>query len=185
MDTRVLPGQRTVSGRKKNPPSTGVALLKLVIFTVLVPGSVTFWLPRWIYRGTFRWGAIEWNAAGLGGCALIMLGFAGYLWCALDFAFHGRGTPAPIDPPKVLVAGGLYRYVRNPMYMTVLTVLLGESALLRSWALARYAGICFIGFFMFVLAYEEPVLREKFGATYEEYCHTVPRWLPRWRRPLR
>jgi protein-S-isoprenylcysteine O-methyltransferase Ste14 len=168
-----------MSELKEKPPSTLVALLKMVIFTVLVPGSVTFWLPRWIYRSTFQWSAIERGSTASVGTLLIALGIAGYLWCALDFAFRGRGTPAPIDPPKVLVVRGLYGYVRNPMYVSVLTVLLGESVLLHSWALARYAGICFLGFFVFVLAYEEPALREKFGDSYREYCRTVPRWLPR------
>ena len=109
----------------------------------------------------------------------VLLGAMGYLWCGLDFAFAGRGTPAPIDPPKDLVARGLYRFVRNPMYISVLLVLLGESLVLQSADLLRYAGVAGVGFFLFVLLYEEPALRSKFGPSYQRYCEEVPRWIPR------
>ncbi len=162
---------------------TGVALplLKLAVFTVLVPGSVAVWMPYYFYLSRGRWGLFALGSHTLVGFALIVLGTSGYLWCALDFAFAGRGTPAPIDPPKVLVARGLYRYVRNPMYVSILLVLLGESTLFKNLRLLRYAGIVWVGFYLFVLLYEEPALRDKFGASYEEYCRTVPRWIPRLR----
>lgn len=106
----------------------------------------------------------------------------GYFWCAWDFAFAGRGTPAPFDPPKILVARGLYRFVRNPMYVSILMVLLGESLLLKSLLLLRYAAIWLVIVHVFVLLYEEPTLRRKFGASYEQYCKDVGRWIPRPRR---
>ena len=93
----------------------------------------------------------------------------------------GRGTPAPIDPPKELVARGLYRYVRNPMYVGVMSILVGEALIFASRTLVWYAVTVFIGFNLFVLLYEEPTLRHKFGAAYERYCAAVPRWLPRLR----
>ncbi len=165
-------------------PRSGVLLplLKLAVFTVLVPGSVTVWVPYYFYLSKGRWGALSIGSHTLAGLVLIVLGTCGYLWCALDFTFTGRGTPAPIDPPKILVARGLYRYVRNPMYISVLLVLLGESVLFTSMRLLRYASIVAVGFHLFVLLYEEPALRHKFGASYEEYCQTVPRWIPCLRR---
>jgi protein-S-isoprenylcysteine O-methyltransferase Ste14 len=102
------------------------------------------------------------------------------LWCAWDFTFAGRGTPAPIDPPKELVVQGLYRYVRNPMYVGILSILLGEALLFASWSLFGYAAVVFILFFLFVVLYEEPILMRKFGESYLQYCKNVPRWIP-WR----
>jgi protein-S-isoprenylcysteine O-methyltransferase Ste14 len=110
---------------------------------------------------------------------LIASGAAFYLWCAWEFAAAGLGTPAPIDPPKVLVARGLYRVVRNPMYVGVLLVLLGESLVFGSWALLRYAVLVWLCFHLFVVLYEEPALRRKFGASYEGYRKRVWRWTPR------
>ena len=154
-------------------------LLKLVIFTLLVPCSVTVWLPYWFYGTRLEWRAAQFWGWTLGGIICVLLGAIGYLWCGLDFTIAGQGTPAPIDPPKILVARGLYRFVRNPMYISVLLVLLGESLLFRSANLLRYAGIFSAGVFCFVWLYEEPTLRKKFGASYRQYCEEVPRWIPR------
>ncbi len=162
------------------PDSGSVApLLKLLVFTLLVPGSVTLWLPFFVLYP--RIGLRSFQAGGFtpAGILLIALGATGYLWCALDFAYVGRGTPAPIDPPKILVARGLYRFVRNPMYVSVMLILLGESLLFESLALLRYAVIVAVGFHLFVVLYEEPTLRKKFGASYEQYCKHVRRWIPR------
>src|SRR5262249_1425425 len=101
-----------------------------------------------------------------------------YAWCAWEFARHGRGTPAPIDPPRELVVRGLYRYTRNPMYVGVVTMLLGEAVLFGSLALLEYAAAVFALFAGGGLLYEEPTLRAKFGDSYRRYCQTVPRWLP-------
>lgn len=159
--------------------SAVMAIAKLALFTFFVPGTVTWWAPRYFFRSAYAASPLD-NAVTLaGGIVLLALGIAGYLWCALDFAFAGHGTPAPIDPPKLLVVRGLYRYARNPMYISVLLVLAGESLLWRSWTLARYALVVWGGFHLFVLLYEEPTLRKKFGASYEEYCQRVNRWLPR------
>jgi protein-S-isoprenylcysteine O-methyltransferase Ste14 len=112
------------------------------------------------------------------GAALFACGAVIYFWCAWDFATAGEGTPAPIDAPKHLVVRGLYRFVRNPMYAGVLLILLGESLAFRSTRILVYAAIVFTFFNLFVILYEEPALKRKFGPSYEEYLSSVPRWLP-------
>jgi hypothetical protein len=100
----------------------------------------------------------------------------------VDFALAGRGTPAPIDPPRELVVRGLYRVTRNPMYVGVLTVIAAGSWLFGSVPLAFYAFVVFACFHCFVIGYEEPTLRRSFDGAYQRYCAAVPRWLPRLRR---
>jgi protein-S-isoprenylcysteine O-methyltransferase Ste14 len=112
--------------------------------------------------------------------ALPLIGGVAILFrCIRDFAVVGRGTLAPIDPPKNLVVSGLYRYVRNPMYVGVLLVLLGEALLFASVSLLIYAAAFFVGAHLFIVLYEEPTLRRRFGESYERYTRTVQRWLPR------
>ena len=155
-------------------------LLKTLIFTLVVPATVTIYLPLWLLSS--RPGApAQLGAARYLGLLPVALGAAVYFWCAWDFAVSGRGTPAPVDPPKELVARGLYRRVRNPMYVGVLLVLVGEALLFASATLLWYSAAVCAGFNLFVLLYEEPTLRHKFGAAYESYCAAVPRWLPRLR----
>ena len=101
------------------------------------------------------------------------------LWCFWDFLVKGKGTPAPIDPPKELVVSGLYNYVRNPMYVGVELMLIGHFLWFGFWNLLVYAAFFFAAFYIFVLLYEEPTLKKKFGAAYEEYLKRVPRWIPR------
>ena len=95
---------------------------------------------------------------------------------------RGLGTPAPIAPTKFLVVSGLHRYVRNPMYIGVALVILGEAALFRASVLAWYAGVFWVLVNLFVMLYEEPTLRRQFGESYEQYRRTVPRWIPRFRK---
>jgi protein-S-isoprenylcysteine O-methyltransferase Ste14 len=104
------------------------------------------------------------------------------LWSFWDFIYAGRGTPLPLDPPKFLVARGPYRFVRNPMYVGVELILLGESLLFESAILVIYALAAGAFFHHFVVLYEERTLRRKFGNRYAEYCRAVPRWLPRFRQ---
>ena len=97
----------------------------------------------------------------------------------------GLGTPAPIAPTKFLVVSGLYRYVRNPMYVGVLSAIVGQAFVLQSTLLLEYAAVVWTCFFAFVVLYEEPTLVRRFGASYEEYGSGVPRWWPRitpWKR---
>ncbi len=109
------------------------------------------------------------------------MGSAGVLWCFWDFTFKGSGTPLPTDPPKELVVSGLYRYVRNPIYVSVLLILLGHFVWFGYWSLLVYTGLAFAGTHLFVTLYEEPHLRKRFGPAYEVYVSRVPRWLPKLR----
>jgi protein-S-isoprenylcysteine O-methyltransferase Ste14 len=152
-------------------------LIRTVIFTVLAPGTVTIYVPYRLLPG----GDLGLGAARYFGIPLIAAGAAIYLWCAWNFAMEGLGTPAPIDPPKKLVARGLYRHVRNPMYVGVLSILLGESLFFQSRRVLGFALFALAASHLFVVCYEEPTLRRKFGVGYEEYCRAVPRWIPRLR----
>jgi len=154
-------------------------LIKTLIFTVLVPGAVAVYIPYRVLSSRTAAASLEIGRLRLLGILLIVIGALGYFWCACDFAFIGRGTPAPIDPPKVLVARGLYRIVRNPMYVSVLLVLLGEGLFFQSRNLLVYALVFWGLAHLFVLLYEEPTLQTKFGASYVEYRKAVPRWIPR------
>lgn len=150
-------------------------LLKNLVFTLVVPGTVAVYLP-WLIAGDREIGSV---AAVVTASALFLLGGAIYLWCVWDFAVFGRGTPAPIDAPKRLVVRGLYRYTRNPIYVGVLTVILGWAVLFRALSLVLYALALGIACHFFVVLYEEPRLRKDFGADYENYCSRVGRWLPK------
>jgi len=152
------------------------AILKTIPFVFLVPGTVLVWVPYLLLaKGVPH--PIDWiNWLAVVPCAL---GAGILLKSAWDFAVEGLGTPAPIDPPKSLVVSGLYRFVRIPMYVGVALVLFSEAALFSSMRLLQYAFLVWAGFFLFVLTYEEPALRRKFGAPYQEYCQAVPRWIPR------
>lgn len=156
--------------------------LRTLVFTVFVPGFWTVLVPYWVVGRRPR---LDLRGAGAAGFVLVVAGVALYLICAFwGFALRGKGTPAPIDPPKKLVMEGPYRIVRNPMYWSVLFVMLGEALVFRSLPLAEIGCVFFACAALFVVAYEEPSLRVKFGAEYEEYCRRVPRWIPRFRDKL-
>ncbi len=151
--------------------------VKNVFFAVLVPGLLGYWAPwRWIAGVSPR--DVTWGPRELAALIPVALGTAGLLWSIWHFAATGRGTPAPFDPPKRLVVRGLYRVVRNPMYVSVLTVVLGWSILLWSAAVAAYGAAGWVMFHGFVMGIEEPSLRAKFGADYDAYCAAVGRWIP-------
>ena len=109
----------------------------------------------------------------------IAVGFSFLIKSAADFALTGKGTPAPFNPPKIFVSKGLYRFVRNPMYVGALFALIGEAILFGSFILVIYAFVLWLIFHLFVVFYEEPNLRKRFGKRYEEYCKRVARWVPR------
>lgn len=157
--------------------------LKTLIFTVLVPGTLAVLIPYRLVSSPAARGNLQIGGVRYAGLILITAGALIYLRCALDFVFAGKGTPAPIDPPKKLVVRGLYKYVRNPMYVGMLSLVLGQAIWFESKTLFGYAGLVFLLFTSFVFFYEEPVLRRKFGESYQRYCQTVPRWIPRMRRP--
>jgi protein-S-isoprenylcysteine O-methyltransferase Ste14 len=154
-------------------------LLKSIFFTFLFPGTVTILIPYLILRGNDTGGVFgTFNYLGL---PLIAVGAFGLIWCIWQFFAEGLGTLAPVDPPKHLVVHGLYRYVRNPMYVSVMAILLGEAAFFASLPILVEAVIFFLATNFFIRGYEEPILREQFGDSYEEYKKSVGRWLPRWR----
>lgn len=149
-------------------------VFKVMLFTVLVPGAVTLYLP---YSLLFRSGRqVASLALAFPAGVCILIGTVIYLRCAWDFASEGLGTPAPIDPPKMLVVTGLYRWTRNPMYQGVFLILLGECLLFLDRGLSIYTALFALVFHSFVVFYEEPALRSRFGASYSDYCRKVPRW---------
>jgi len=149
--------------------------LRNLLFTVVVPGTGGIYLPWLILtRGGASPTPVAWPAV-----AVIAIGVGLYLWCLWVFAVVGRGTPGPWDPPRRLVAVGPYRWVRNPIYLAALLIVLGEAWLFGSAALLLYAGLVAVGFHLLVIAYEEPTLRAQFGEHYEAYRRTVSRWIPR------
>src|SRR5713226_709709 len=153
--------------------------LKTLLFTTLVPGTGTVLVPYLLLSWDIQIFSFDLGAIRYVGLPPILLGASTYLWCAWDFTFTGRGTPAPIDPPKELVVKGLYRYVRNPMYVGITLILTGEALLFESAVLFLYAGFLFVCAHLFIVFYEEPTLRRLFGAPYESYGKSVPRWIPR------
>ncbi len=154
--------------------------LRGLLWTFLVPGVVAGYVP-WRFFGLGRARADVSSPAHVLGFMSLGLGALLLAVCIFEFARSGRGTLSPVDPPRRLVVRGLYRYVRNPMYLSVTTILLGEVLLTWSPALAWYWAIWFFGANLFVIGYEEPTLLRRFGGTYDEYTRRVPRWIPRFR----
>ncbi len=153
--------------------------LKTLIWSVLVPGTLTTLVPYLLLSSRLELFPTRPSVIRFAGLIPIASGALLYLWCAWDFTFTGRGTPAPFDPPKEIVVRGLYRHVRNPMYVAALLVLTGEAILFQSALILIYAAIVFSAFHLWVISYEEPTLRRKFGESYQKYCLQVPRWIPR------
>src|SRR5215210_8101395 len=144
-----------------------MVLIKTIIFSCLVPGTVTILIPYWLLSSASIPPPMQLGVFRYFGVLPILIGTAIYFWCAWDFTFAGKGTPAPIDPPKELVVRGLYRYARNPMYVGILSIILGVALLFASLRLFEYATAVFIIFFLVVVLYEEPILSQKFGESYE------------------
>jgi len=153
------------------------SLLNTLLFTIFVPGTVAGWLPYRLQGDSPATSNLGLRVIGI---LLIVIGTAIYLHTAFwGFALRGRGTPAPIAPTKKLVVEGLHRYVRNPMYIGVATIVLGQAVLYQSWHILEYLTNVLVIVQFFVLFYEEPTLAQQFGAEYEEYKKRVPRWIPR------
>lgn len=164
--------------------TTGVTTIWLAVrslaWTALLPGLFAGYFP-WRFFGLGDVQLSLHNPVHLLGLVGIGLGTALLGACIWEFARTGRGTLAPVDPPRALVVRGLYRYVRNPMYLSVTVIVLGEVLLTRSRPLLVYWALWFIAVNLFVIGYEEPTLRRRFGAAYERYTQDVGRWLPRLR----
>jgi protein-S-isoprenylcysteine O-methyltransferase Ste14 len=155
--------------------------LKTLMFTILVPGTLLGVVP-WLLLRWSEGGALAIPSIWLIGLLPLLLGIGLYFWCAGEFTFIGKGTPAPIDAPKFLVREGPYRWVRNPMYLAVFSVVIVEAILFHSLPLVGYVLLAGVVMHLFVVFYEEPRLARQFGESYEAYLRTVPRWLPRYPR---
>jgi protein-S-isoprenylcysteine O-methyltransferase Ste14 len=153
-----------------------------VLFLALAPAAVAGLVP-WLLTGWRSADPPVWLEAI--GWMVLAAGAIVLLEAFARFVVEGIGTPAPVVPTRKLVVGGLYRYVRNPMYLAVAAVILGQAAVLGRWILVFYAFVFGSTVWSFVHWYEEPTLRRQFGAEYEEYLRDVPGWLPRRPRPDR
>lgn len=151
--------------------------LRSLLWVIICPGTVTMLLP-WIILSRMDSGIQQWSRFQWSGMLLIGVGSSILFWCIYAFARQGKGTLSPVDPAKRLVISGLYRYTRNPMYVGVTVVLLGETLFFGSIPLLFYTGLVFLGFNLFIRLYEEPYLGKQFGDEYEQYCKQVGRWLP-------
>jgi protein-S-isoprenylcysteine O-methyltransferase Ste14 len=154
------------------------AAIGSVTFLAIAPGA-TIGLVPWLLTG-WEW-RDEWLLLRVLGGVLIAVGAAAELHAIARFVLEGIGTPAPVAPPQHLVMGGLYRYVRNPMYVAVMSAIVGEALLLGQPVLLAYAAVLWATFAAFVRLYEEPTLTRQFGDEYEAYRRAVPAWLPRLR----
>jgi protein-S-isoprenylcysteine O-methyltransferase Ste14 len=163
----------------------GSAAVVTTAFFFLAPGVVAGLLPWWMTHWQMRSPFAGWGPLRIVGGVLIVAG-AGFLIHAFArFVSEGAGTPAPIAPTEHLVVGGAYRFVRNPMYLAVLSVIVGQALLLGQLALLRYAAIVACCFVVFVRLYEEPVLKRTYGAEYDEYRRRVRGWWPRLHNPYK
>jgi protein-S-isoprenylcysteine O-methyltransferase Ste14 len=151
--------------------------LRAVLWSVLFAGTVGGYVP-WRFFGVTPGSIRPATPTGVAGLVLFAAG-AAVLACIGEFVTRGRGTPAPMDPPRALVVHGPYRVVRNPMYTGMVLALLGELGLAPSWGLAAYIVAWWSMIHLLVVLYEEPTLRQKFGAAYERYTHEVGRWWPK------
>lgn len=157
-------------------------LLKNLLFTVIVLGFLVGWVPlNWFERHARwpeQWGPLQWLGLLVG-----LLGAATYLACQWLFFAKGQGTPAHFDPPRRFVRRGLYKWVRNPMYLAIIALVAAQALYFQSWHISVYL-VCLVCLaHVFVVMYEENALRYRFGAMYEDYKREVPRWLPRKPRP--
>ena len=155
------------------------AIIGSAVFFVFVPLVLAGLIPWWMTRWQFQPPLLDLVSTRFIGAVMILGGIPGLLDSFKRFALEGLGTPAPIAPTRHLVVSGLYRYVRNPMYVSVTAVVLGQALLFGDWRLLVYGGLFWLACHLFVLAYEEPTLKRTFGKQYETYRANVPRWIPR------
>ncbi len=151
--------------------------LRSLFFTILAPGSVAGLIPWLLLKSSGQSISLT-PSIWLIGLLPFIAGLALFFWCNGLFTFVGKGTLAPIDAPIFLVRAGPYQRVRNPMYVSVLTIILGETILFHSLSLLVYLLLVGTLMHLFVVFYEEPTLRRQFGESYETYLRTVPRWFP-------
>jgi protein-S-isoprenylcysteine O-methyltransferase Ste14 len=166
--------------RSRRAAALGSALF-LVVAPGVVAGVIPWLLTGWDVQGTSSW----WLPVRALGVVLLVAGIAVLLLAFARFVREGIGTPAPVAPTQHLVVGGLYRYVRNVMYLAVLATIVGQALLLAQLSLLLYAGLFLVVVAAFVRWYEEPTLLRQFGPEYERYRREVPGWWPRLHPPRR
>ncbi len=154
-------------------------LIRTLAYATLFIGFLLIYLPERLlgWSGIARPASID--APQIAGLLIGTAGAALALWCVFTFAFIGKGTPAPFDPPRRLVVRGPYRFARNPMYIGAALALAGAALFYRSMPLFGYVVLFLLVTHLFVLIYEEPTLRRSFGEEYQAYCGSVRRWWPR------
>ena len=155
--------------------------LKSAVATIVVPGAACVLIPYYILNGarislTPPLGILQVMAILIAGLGLYMI-----VWVSTAFVRQGKGTPIPIDPPTQLVITGLYRYVRNPMYVGAVLIILAEAIYFGSAWLMLYAVGLWAALHTALVVFEEPQLKKRFGADYEQYLKAVPRWIPKMR----
>jgi protein-S-isoprenylcysteine O-methyltransferase Ste14 len=155
------------------------AIFASAAFLVVAPGTVAGLVPWWISRWRMEPAFFGWFPLRIVGAVLILAGLPVLLDSFARFAIQGLGTPAPVFPTKHLVVTGWYRYVRNPMYVAVVSIIFGQALLFGSVHVLEYGAGAWLVMHLFVLAYEEPNMRSTFGEEYREFCANVPRWIPR------
>jgi protein-S-isoprenylcysteine O-methyltransferase Ste14 len=151
------------------------AVVRSIIVSIVFLSIWTWFVPRWV-NGNHAFEEVRPL-----GWIVIALGLSVAFACALEFAWRGIGTPAPFDPPRRLVITGLYRWVRNPMYVGLGVILLGEAITFPRLTITMLIMIAslWLATTLFIITFEEPTLREKFGDDYAAYCRNVRRWIPR------
>ncbi len=155
------------------------AVLGSALFFVVAPVTVAGLVPWWISRWRFEAPLMRRLPLRVLGALLVVAGALILLDSFARFALQGLGTPAPVFPTRHLVVTGLYRYIRNPMYVAVVAVIGGQGLILGNVRLLEYGALVWLGFHLFIVGYEEPTLRATFGLEYKAFCAGVPRWIPR------
>lgn len=176
----MLDGVQPAPDRVTAPPRT--AVIGTVLFVLLVPGSVVVLVPYLISGWTLAPPLLGTALTRALGALLIVAAAPLFVSFVRRFVSEGHGTPAPIAPTRHLVVGGPFQVVRNPGYVAVIALVVGQGLLLASVGVLLYAAFLMFAFHGFVVRYEEPTLERTFGEQYVEYCRRVPRWLPRLRR---
>jgi protein-S-isoprenylcysteine O-methyltransferase Ste14 len=162
-----------------NRKTRALALLGSAIFLVVAPGTIAGLIPWWIGRWQVRAAFPGFVMARVVGAMLVIFGVVVVLECFARFAIQGLGTPAPIAPPRHLVVTGSYRFVRNPMYVAVLSLVFGQALWFGDTRIFAEGLLFWLATHLFVMLYEEPTLLRSFGNEYRAFAAHVPRWLPR------
>jgi protein-S-isoprenylcysteine O-methyltransferase Ste14 len=161
---------------RRSMAATGTA-----VFFALAPGTVAGLVPWWLTGWRLGRPLADWAPLRVVGALLVGAGVGVLVHAFVRFVVEGLGTPAPVAPTERLVVGGLYRHVRNPMYLAVVAAIVGQALLLWQWVLVPYAAVVAVAFVVFVLGYEQPSLQRQFGSQYDAYRRAVPAWWPRLR----